>query len=55
MQNYVRAIEWYKKAAENGDANAMKQLGSMYYYGIGIEHDLQKAEEWKRKAEAARR
>jgi TPR repeat protein len=32
--NELNAFKWYQKAANLGDANAMNQLGLMYYYGF---------------------
>ncbi len=29
-------FEWYKKAADNGNAEAQSYLGEMYFYGLGI-------------------
>jgi len=42
--------EWYRKAAEQGDANAQADLGAMYYAGDGVPKDLAKAFEWYQKA-----
>src|SRR5208337_4884899 len=48
------AYNWYKKAADKGDQNAMNNLGRLYYDGHydGQEdvQDRQKASEWFRKA-----
>ena len=41
--NYDKAVEYYTKAAALGDATAHHHLGSMYYYGQGVEKDLEKA------------
>jgi hypothetical protein len=38
------------KAAEAGDINAMRQVGMMYEFGVGIEKDLLKAMAWYQKA-----
>lgn len=43
-------MEWYKKAAEQGNDEAQDMLGDFYYYGNGVEKDLAKALEWYKKA-----
>ena len=45
-----QAVEWYRKAAEQGYSNAQNNLGNMYLNGKGIEQDYRKAVEWYRKA-----
>ena len=40
--NYKKAIEWYEKAAEQGDADAQNYLGSIHYNG----KNYKKAIEW---------
>jgi uncharacterized protein len=32
-QNYAAAVSWYRKAAEQGNADAQDRLGSMYALG----------------------
>ena len=49
-QNYFKAFEWTKKAAEKGFANAQYNLGWMYFNGLGIRQDYLKAVEWYQKA-----
>ena len=34
--NDAEAVKWYRKAAEQGDANAQFNLGSMYVQGGGV-------------------
>jgi len=42
-----QSVYWYKKAAENGGANAQFNLGSIYHYGYyGISQDYKKAIKW---------
>ncbi|MBE6534364.1 MAG: sel1 repeat family protein, partial [Ruminococcaceae bacterium] len=43
-------LELLQKAAEEGDAEAQKNLGKRYYYGDGVEQDYVKAFEWTEKA-----
>lgn len=43
-------MEWYRKAAEQGYAEAQYNLGVCYEYGIGVLTDRNKAFEWYNKA-----
>ena len=49
-KRYREAAKWYRKAAEQGDAQAQNYLGVMYDKGEGIEQDYQEAAKWYRKA-----
>ena len=40
--DYDKAVEYYNKAAELGDARAHYQLGCVYYMGHGVEKDKEK-------------
>jgi len=51
-QDYAKALEWYQRAAEDGDNWSQTVTGLMYEQGIGTKQDYQKAEEWFRKAAA---
>ena len=44
------ALEWYLKAAEQGNAKAQYSLGYCYYWGKGVEEDKKEALKWYRKA-----
>ena len=44
------AFKWYKKAAEQGYAEAQNALGDCYRYGTGIEKDENAAREWYEQA-----
>ena len=46
----AKAVHWYRKAAEQGDAHAQTLLGSAYEEGEGITKDATKAVHWYRKA-----
>ena len=49
----MRAVEFYKKAAEAGDANGMFNLGLYYFYGEGgLLKDLDRAEDLFKRAAA---
>ncbi len=53
QKNYEQAAAWYRKAAEAGNADGMRNLGYMYYYGLGLAVDNQRAVYWYlRSAEA---
>ena len=49
-QDHKQAVEWYRKAAAQGDAIAQFNLGSMYNNGQGVKQDYKQAVEWSRKA-----
>ena len=38
-QDHAKAANWYRKAAEQGDAKAQHNLGWMYYKGEGVVKD----------------
>jgi TPR repeat protein len=50
-QDYEKAVQWYKKAAEKGYARAEYNLGVMFEHGKGVEQDYEKAVQWYMKAE----
>ena len=50
VKDEAEAVEWYRKAAEQGNAWAQIQLGAHYMNGEGVPKDLVKAVEWYRKA-----
>ena len=52
-QNYEKAFELFKRAAEAGNVESMHNLGAMYDNGDGVPQDKAKALEWFAKAEAA--
>jgi len=45
-QDNKSAVEWYRKAAEQGLAEAQRNLGAMYTEGIGVSIDLVQAYKW---------
>ena len=49
-QDYVQAMHWYRKAAEQGDVEAQNNLGVMYAFGKGVRKNLVIAKEWFGKA-----
>ena len=46
QKNSREAVEWFSKAAEQGNTDAQTMLGSMYTSGEGVEKDLQKSYFW---------
>jgi predicted Zn-dependent protease len=49
-RNYAKAAGWYRKAADQGDANAQHGLGSMYFDGEGVPQNYAEAVRWYRNA-----
>jgi len=49
-QDFVEAVLWYRKAAEQGHVFAQVELGSCYDFGFGVEQDDQQARYWYLKA-----
>ncbi len=49
-QDYAKALQWYRKAAEQENAKAQFFLGLMYGNGLGVPQDYARAVGWWRKA-----
>lgn len=49
-ENFAKAAEWYQKAANNGNAAAMRALGAMYSRGEGVEQDAGQSAYWSLQA-----
>lgn len=49
--DYAKALEWYKKAAKQGNDYSMYQIGMFYERGLGVSKDLQQARYWYKQAE----
>jgi TPR repeat protein len=49
-RNDTEAVIWFRKAADQGDANAQYELGHSYDRGLGVRADKTKAVDWLRKA-----
>ena len=45
VQDYVKAREWFEKAAAKDNSNAMNTLGGLYENGHGVTRDYGKARE----------
>jgi len=53
QSDFPKAYEWMLKAAHGTNVDAMSNLGTMYYAGLGVEKNDEAALEWWRKAAAA--
>ena len=49
-QDYFEAVKWYRKVAEQGNANAQVLLGFLYILGKGVQRNKALAKEWFGKA-----
>ena len=49
-QNDSEALEWYRKAAEKGNAEAQLELGKRYFEGRGVSPNEDEAVKWYTKA-----
>ena len=49
-KDYVEAVKWYRKAAEQNYAEGQYNLGVGYYKGEGVAKDQAEAVKWYRKA-----
>jgi hypothetical protein len=45
-QNYSGAARWFRRAADQGHANAQAILGSLYAVGLGVPKDFVKSYAW---------
>jgi uncharacterized protein len=43
QRDYAVALAWFRRAAEQGDANAVANLGIMYENGYGVAKDRAEA------------
>jgi len=51
-KSYSEALKWYLMCAKQGDKYAQRDLGDLYYRGLGTERNYQQAEKWYRLAAA---
>ena len=49
-ENDAEAVKWYRKAADQGHAQAQSNLGVMYVKGEGVPENDAEAFKWYRKA-----
>ena len=52
-QDHAEAVKWYRKAAEQGNADAQSSLGAMYGDGQGVAQDYVRAHMWLNLAAAS--
>jgi hypothetical protein len=45
-QDYAQAVAWWRKAAEQGEAEAQWRLGYLYFNGSGVPQDFAEAYFW---------
>ena len=45
-KNYEKAVEWYRKAADQNESAAQYSLGLMYEQGTGVQRDVDEAKKW---------
>ena len=45
-QDYGEAVRWYRRAAEQGNARAQNNLGTMYQNGRGVAQNYVQAHKW---------
>jgi TPR repeat protein len=51
-QDYVQAMLWFRRAADQGNPGAMTEVGRMYAQGLGVTQDPQEALRWFLRAAA---
>jgi uncharacterized protein len=49
-KDYAEAVRWFRKAADQGDADGQGNIGWLYEYGRGVAQDYAEAMRWYRKA-----
>ena len=52
-QDRVTSPEWYQRAAEAGDPQAMHWVGEVYRRGLGVLVNMELADEWQDKVIAS--
>ena len=50
QKDYVKAMEWYIKAAAQNNVLAQNKIGNFYNLGLGVQRNDAKAMEWYMKA-----
>lgn len=49
-QDLVKALRWYRRAADGGDPHGQNNVGSMYLNGLGVAPNPEEAVKWYRLA-----
>ena len=52
-RNAEESLRWYRKAAEQGHAGALRAIGSVYFHGYGVTEDKAEGIRWWKKAAEA--
>ncbi len=50
QEDYVKALKYAQMAADEGDAQGMGMLATMYYLGYGVDKDLDQTRYWAQQA-----
>lgn len=50
QKDYVAALAWYQRAADNGSASAMNNIATMYFHGLGVPQSFEETVKWLRLA-----
>jgi TPR repeat protein len=50
LKDDKQSVYWFRRAAEQGNANAQNELGGIYAYGEGVLKDPKQAHNWYSKA-----
>ena len=45
-KDYIQALHWFGKAAEQGHAQAQTNIGAFYEHGYGVDRDYKEAYFW---------
>ena len=45
-QDDIEAVQWFRQAAEQGNAVAQYYLGVSYFEGLGLEQDGEEGRKW---------
>ncbi len=46
LADYTAAVQWFEKAALQGDSRAGFYLGQCYFFGAGVQQDYDQAHQW---------
>jgi Sel1 repeat len=50
VRDYRKAYEWFKKAADKDNSDAMYGLGDLYKIGLGVDRDYLQAHDWYKRS-----
>jgi uncharacterized protein len=49
-QDYVAALAWYQRAAQNGSVSALNNIATLHFHGLGVPQSYEEAVKWLRLA-----